>query len=178
MIFPKRLHEDWGGSGITKPMYDWIRQHLPDGKHILELGSGDVSTWYLSEFYQMTSVEDNPVFWDKYKSRYIKTPLVNGWYDPAILAAELPKEYDLLLVDGPAGSEPRVGFLQHLDLFAKTDVPIVIDDTWRSVEMKMARALKDRLGGYLFCFEHFSVLSPLDYSAQSAPAVVIQSPKP
>lgn len=152
--------ENWGGSGIVKPLYEWIRTNLPDGKHILELGSGEISTARLSEHYRMTSVEDNPAFWDKHDSHYIKAPLVDGWYDTAILAVELPKDYDLLLVDGPVGSGPRAGFLKNLHLFAKTDVPIVIDDTWRDVEIQMARALKERLGGYLFIFDHFSVLRP------------------
>lgn len=177
--FPTRSATNWGGSGIVEPIYDWIRAHLPDGKHILELGSGEVSTWYLSEHYRMTSVEDNPVYWDKFPSRYIKAPQVNGWYDLAILEAELPKDYDLLLVDGPAGSDPRLGFIRNLRLF-RTDVPIVIDDTWRAHERKMADDLKAMLGGTLEVYKHFCVLvpNPPDCSAQSVPVAVAQSPTP
>jgi len=177
--FPLRQPGNWGGSGITEPIFDWIRAHLPDGKHILELGSGDVSTRYLPAHYQMTSVEDNPHYWDKYPSRYIKAPQVDGWFDLAILEAQLPKEYDLLLVDGPCGSAPRLGFIKNLRLF-RTDVPIIIDDTWRECERQMANDLQAQLGGKLEIYEHFCVLMPNqpDCSAQSAPAAEAQSPMP
>jgi hypothetical protein len=177
--FPTRSPTNWGGSGITEPIFNWIRAHLPDGKHVLELGSGDVSTWYLSEHYRVTSVEDNPQYWDKYPSHYIKAPQVNGWYDLAILEAQLPKDYDLLLVDGPCGSHPRIGFLKNLRLF-RTDVPIVIDDTWREIERKMADDVAKLTGAKLEVYEHFCALVPSqpDYSAQSAPAAEAQSPKP
>jgi len=148
----------FGGAGITEPVFQWIRAKLPDGKHILELGSGDVSTQYLSAYYRLTSVEDKAEFLNRYPSRYIHAPLVDGWYDTTILEA-LPKDYDLILVDGPVGSEPREGFLRNLRLF-RTDVPIVIDDTWREVERKMAAKLALATGGYLEIFERFSVLTP------------------
>lgn len=159
----------WGGSGITQPVFDWIRAHLPDGKHILELGSGDVSTWYLLAHYRLTSVEDNPAFLHKYASRYIHAPQVNGWYDVAILEAQLPKDYDLLLVDGPAGSDPRLGFIKNLHLF-RPDVPIVVDDTWRAHERKMADDLKTLLGGALEVYAHFCVLVPLLKNPALSPA--------
>lgn len=162
--FPTRQPGNWGGSGITQPLFEWIRANLPDGKHILELGSGDVSTWYLSEFYRLTSVEDKPEFLNKYPSRYIYAVLVNGWYSVPVLEAQLPKDYDLLLVDGPVGSGPRAGFLQHLSLF-RTDVPIVIDDTWRDVERNMANELVKITGNRLEAYEHFSVLIPCERTA-------------
>jgi hypothetical protein len=172
----------WGGAGVTQPLFDWIRQHLPDGKHILELGSGEVSTNYLSRFYRMTSVENDPAYWDKFSTRYIKAPLVDGWYDLAILEAELPKDYDLLLVDGPVGSGPRAGFMKNLRLF-RTDVPIIIDDTWRDVELRMANELATRLGAKLEVFSGghgWAVLvpNPPDCSAQSGPVAEAQNPTP
>lgn len=150
----------FGGSGIVEAAFNWFRQHLPDGRHILELGSGDVSTRYLSQHYQVTSVEDNPEFWNRWPSRYIRCPLVNGWYDLEVLTAELPSAYDLILVDGPTGSEPRAGFLRNLHLF-RQDVPVVIDDTWRDVERQMALELaRQRPGWKLEQFEQFSALTP------------------
>ena len=177
MNFPARQPGNWGGAGITEPLFQWIRQHLPDGKHILELGSGDVSTQYLSQHYRVTSVEDKPEFLNRYPSRYIYAVLVDGWYDVPVLEAQLPKNYDLLLVDGPVGSGPRAGFLKHLRLF-RTNVPIVIDDTWRDVEREMAAQLAKITGGRLEVFEHFSALNPPDCSAQSAPSAEAQSPTP
>lgn|SRR5512143_646586 len=177
MNFPTRQPGNWGGAGITEPLFQWIRAHLPDGKHILELGSGDVSTWYLSEHYRMTSVEDQAQYLNKHPSRYIHAPLVDGWYDLAVLKAQLPSDYDLILVDGPVGSHPRLGFQRNLTLF-KTSVPIVIDDTWRENERKMANELQAQLGGKLEVYEHFCALNPPDCSAQSGPAAEAQNPTP
>jgi hypothetical protein len=131
---------NFGGSGITEPLFQWIRAHLPDGKHILELGSGDVSTWYLSAHYRLTSVEDNLAFLNKYPSTYIYAPIVDGWYSLGALRAHLPQDYDLILVDGPTGSEIRRGFLSNFFLF-RYDVPIIFDDTWRQPERDMALEL-------------------------------------
>lgn len=93
-FFPTRNPANWGGAGIVEPIYDWIRSHLPDQSHILELGSGEINTQYLSEHYRMTSVEDNPAYWDKFASHYIKASLVDGWYNTDILKSELPADYD------------------------------------------------------------------------------------
>lgn len=151
---------NWGGSGITKPLFDWITAHLPHGQHILELGSGDVSTWHLSENYCLTSVEDDERYLYKYPSRYIHAPLVDGWYSVDILKKELPEHYDLILVDGPTGSEPRTGFLRHWNLFLP-GVPVVIDDTWRSPERQMAHDLAALTGYRLEVYEHFCALNPV-----------------
>lgn len=150
---------NWGGSGITEAMYQWIRKHLPDGRHILELGSGDVSTKNLAPHYRLTSVEDNPAFLHRHPSRYIYAPLVDGWYDLAVLRGTLPDDYDLILVDGPVGSEPRLGFLKNLGLF-KITVPFIVDDTWRAPEMQMARELAALLGDRLEIHETFCAVVP------------------
>lgn len=149
----------FGGSGITEPLYTWIREHVPAGAHILELGSGDVSTPLLAQDYQVTSVEDN-VFWlHRHSSHYIYAPLVNGWYDRGALKAQLSLDYALLLVDGPTGSEARVGLFLNLDLF-RLDVPIIVDDTWRSPERAMALKLARVLGAELIDRNEFCILLP------------------
>jgi len=176
----KPISGDFGGSGISESMYRWITAHLPAGKHILELGSGDASTRFLSSSYRMTSVEHNPAYVNKYRSRYIHAPIVNGWYDTAILETQLPRDYDLILVDGPVGSEPRAGFKNNLGLF-KTNVPIIIDDTWRDVEKQMAVDIAAKYGHELVVDEFWSVLipfSPPDCSAQSVPTAEAQNPTP
>lgn len=135
----------FGGSGITESMFDWILLNIPKGKHILELGSGHVSTRFLSKHYVMTSVENDHEFINLYKSTYIYAHLVDGWYSLDVLRAQLPLDYDLIIVDGPVGSEPRTGFLKHLNLF-RQDVPIIVDDVWREAERNMAVALSAKLG--------------------------------
>ena len=155
----KPVAGQFGGSGISESMYKWIIEHLPAGSHILELGSGDVSTRHLSLTYRMTSVEDKVEFLNRHKSHYIHAPLVNGWFDTAILETQLPKDYDLILVDGPVGSGPRAGFKKNLGLF-KTNVPIIIDDTWREIERQMAVDLAAELNSELVVDEFWSVLIP------------------
>ena len=58
-------------------------------------------------------------------SNYIHAPLVKldydeeivEWYDPDIIKENLPENYDLILIDGPAGKKGRTGFLANIDLF-------------------------------------------------------------
>ena len=45
-----------GSWSITKELFDWIRDTLPDGKTILELGSGP-GTVKLLEYYKVYSIE-------------------------------------------------------------------------------------------------------------------------
>jgi hypothetical protein len=147
------------GWGLTDEAVRWITERLPANSHILELGSGEVSTGQLSRRYFMTSVENNLDYVNMYPSRYIYAPKVGSWYDVAILRTHLPRRYDLLLVDGPEGSAARRGFLDHLELF-RTDVPIVIDDTWRDTERVMSFELAALLKAKLLPFGDFSVLLP------------------
>jgi hypothetical protein len=117
----------FGGHSITEEMYSWITKVLPEGKTLLELGSGR-ATELFTQKYKVYSVEDDPYWVDATESTYIYAPLVNDeWYDADILKAELPEEYDLLLVDGPRTQDRRLHILKHLDLFRK-DVPWIFDD--------------------------------------------------
>lgn len=145
-------------------MYRWIIENLPAGSHILELGSGDASTNHLSKHYRMTSVEDKQEFLNRYQSRYIYAPLVNGWYDLAILQTQLPRDYDLLLVDGPTGSEARSQFYPNRALF-KTNVPIIIDDTWRPAEKTMALNLTAEFNFGLIVDPNFCILIPPSWAS-------------
>jgi len=147
------------GWGIPGEALDWIEAHVAHGSYILELGSGETSTVRLSRNYFVTSVEDNPAYLNMYPSRYIYAPKVGIWYDRAVLKAKLPRNYDFLLVDGPEGSAARRGFLENIALF-RTDVPILVDDTWRDTERVMSFELAELLKAKLEVFEGFSVLLP------------------
>lgn len=133
----------FGGSGLDKEVYDWIRFRLPAGSTILELGSGDVSTRQLSAFYTMWSVEEDEAFVGRHASTYIHAPIEDSWYATAPIIAGLPAQYDLLLVDGPCKTARRLCMLDNLDLF-DWRVPWVFHDmNFPPVEeliMKAARA--------------------------------------
>lgn len=134
------------GYMISEELYKWILDNLEHGKTILEIGSGD-GTKLLSEYYKMYSIEHNPQWQNKYNSTYINAPLIGGWYHRETLEREMPKNYDLILVDAPPAFtvHARYGFYSNLDLF-RTDVPIIIDDTNREGEKKLADDLSKRLG--------------------------------
>jgi len=109
-------YESFGGWAISKELFEWILENLPKGSTILELGSG---------------------------SNYIYAPLIDGWYDVEILKNELPKHYDLLLVDGPVG-ENRINIINHYEMF-KQNIPIIIDDTNRENDRNMSIFLSEKL---------------------------------
>ena len=55
----------------------------------------------------------------------------------------ISKKYDLLLVDGPIG-EDRLNFLNHYKDF-NCDVPIIIDDTNRTIDKELSTTLSKLL---------------------------------
>lgn len=145
---------NFGGWAIQESCYNLILKLLPEGKTILELGSG-YGTEALARHYKMYSIENYIEWTGKFNSEYIFAPIKNydqewttpdlpgdntdiqvGWYDPAFLEGNLPEHYDLILIDGPNGMFGRGGFLKHLDMF-NTDVPMVFDDINRDCEYQL-----------------------------------------
>jgi len=123
ILIPKWTSSRWS---ISKELFHYIRNQLPEGKVILEMGSGWASGQF-SKFYTVYSIEHNKKWVKKYNTNYIYAPIVDRWYNPKIIEKKLPKEYDLILVDGPTGSIGRNGFYTYLHLF-NTDVIIIFDD--------------------------------------------------
>lgn len=147
--YPKgNKKKKFGGWSISEELFNWISENLAEGKTILELGSGK-GTVELTRYYNVYSIEHNKR-WVGYaeKSTYIHAPIVKYdgylWYDAEIVKEQLPKEYDLILVDGPPGDIGRGGFLKNIHLF-NTDVPIIIDDSNRKAEGEMLDSLVDKL---------------------------------
>ena len=129
----------FGGSSIDKELFDFIRSVLPEGKVLLELGSGWASGQF-SQYYTVYSIEHSLQWLGKYNTNYIHAPIKNKWYNPGILREKLPDNYDLILVDGPPGfagsATNRYGFYTYLDLF-KTDLTIVFDDVHRKADYEL-----------------------------------------
>lgn len=142
-----------------------ISQLVPDGAVVVELGSGH-GTKKLVERYVVWSIENDERWVDFCEgANYIHAPIKKSadgkeqWYDASVIKSELPNLYDLILVDGPAGNYGREGLLSNFNLF-RTDVPIIIDDTIRSQEAKLARELAYKLNRPLYTFWNFSIISP------------------
>ena len=155
----------FGGYAISEEMYDWILENLPKGKTILELGSGK-GTVKLAEHYKVYSIEDDRR-WLGYaeKSTYIYAPIIKykkyKWYDIKRIKLFMPRDYDLLLVDGPQGYIGREGFLNNIGLF-KMDIPIIIDDTQREKYAKICDVLSEKFNKKIITLEggnkKFSIL--------------------
>lgn len=102
---------------------------------MIELGSGWASGEF-SKHYNVWSVEHNARWIGKYDTNYIHAPIIDGWYSTEALKEHLPKDYGLILVDGPPGSIGRGKFFDNIDLF-KTDVIIIFDDVQRDPEYNL-----------------------------------------
>jgi hypothetical protein len=116
---------------MCETTFKHIREILPEGRTILELGSGWVTT-QLAKHYKVFTVEESEGFLNKdpnVKYIHVETDPATLWYRPDILKDRLPENYDFLIVDGPSRGEEtgRLGFLNYLHLFRK-DVPILFDD--------------------------------------------------
>ncbi len=131
--------DGWPTGSIAKELFDFIRSILPEGKVLLEFGSGWSSNQF-SKYYTTYSVEHNSQWLGKYNTHYIYAPIKDRWYDPNILKEKLPHDYDLILVDGPPGypgsKTNRYDFYKYIDLF-KTNVPIIFDDVHRKTEYEL-----------------------------------------
>ena len=148
----------FGGSGITKELFEWIKSSIKLGDTVVEIGAGEISTQYLCNLYNLYSIENNIKWCGKYNSNYIYAPIKNGWYDRELVASGLPENYSLLIIDGPTGEGQREGVIKNIDLF-RTDSPIVVDDTHRKGEKLLAKKLSDLLNMDVIEFERFSVLN-------------------
>lgn len=164
------------GWAISPELVEVLHKLLPDGKSILELGSGE-GTKELCKFWNVTSIEHDEKFLGIAPSNYIHAPVQpfrkqcavfpfdTGWYDRGILRRELPKvEYDLILVDGPPARIGRGGFYKWLELF-RHDVPIVLDDLHRARETTLIRRVSANLRRPYTIYgcwtdKHFGVILP------------------
>lgn len=129
----------WGGSGIEKAVFDFIRAHVPAGSTVIELGAGYVSTLALSLSYSLYSVEHKAEFINKVEGvNYIYAPEVDGWYDLQMLEERLPAkdEQRLVLIDGLN----REGILGNIDLFNPSAL-FIVHDTYRQYERRVAARL-------------------------------------
>ena len=136
--------DNLNGFAISDEMFDWITNNLEKGKIILEFGSGN-GTKELTKHWEVHSVEQDLKWVGVAKdSTYIHSPIKGGWYDADIVFKNIPKHYDLLIIDGPGGSDLRPGIDIHFDRL-KTNIPIILDDTHRIKDKNHAIQLAETL---------------------------------
>jgi hypothetical protein len=149
---------------VEKELLWKVAELMPVGGTVLELGSGYSTQWFVDQGCTTYSVEHDTIWLNKVPgAHYIHAPINEygrhnrmprsigkrfpeavGWYNPKTLRKHLPKEYDLILVDGPPRDFGRIGFYIHLGLF-RSDVPIVLDDMHRCDDLWMARLVAEKL---------------------------------
>jgi len=144
---------NFGGWTISEALFNYIKNILEPGSRIIELGSG-WGTGQLAQYFEMYSVEHDLDFINLHSTNYIYAPIKEftdsafpeekGWYDSKNLKRKIPKDYDLILVDGPPALIGRSGLCRNLDLFRK-DVPIIFDDVDREDEMRLVRMIEKKL---------------------------------
>lgn len=152
----------FGGSNICKEMFDFISDKLEAGSTILEFGSGEGSTGQLSKLYKMHSIEHDKKYVDAYDSTYCWAPIDQNtnWYSLNIVEKFLSDvKYDMVLIDGPVGSEPRFGAWHNHELLDLKGKWLIIDDTHRVGEMVLFhRFLETYSVESVFVSEYFSAM--------------------
>jgi hypothetical protein len=132
--------------------FQWILNNIPENSTVLEIGAG-LGTKELNRFYKVTSIEDSKKWVNSVEGvNYIYAPLDPKWYKVENLKNNLPKKYDLLIIDGPKGSPNRVPILNHLNLFY-LDCPILIDDVHAKASLHIAESLSEKLSRKLTIHE-------------------------
>ena len=145
------------GWAISEEMFNHIRSFLPEGKTILELGSG-TGTEVLLQHYNVISVEHN-VKWafhrdGKYHHTMIYAPLKgeDPWY--SIENDHVTYNFegvDLLIIDGPPNIHRQNILLSPwLESFVEVIDDIIVDDTHRHSDHKIARFIIDEYGYEFF----------------------------
>ena len=143
-IFNKMDNTNLGGWALGNKVVAWILANIPAGATVVEFGSGAGSN-ELGKTYKIWCVEHDPIWVGKYPNvNYIFAPIVDGWYARECLKM-LPKDYALIIVDGPPAIIGRAGLL-NVTQQLNTECPIIVDDTHRDPEAVLATELWHRLG--------------------------------
>ena len=140
----------FGGWSLQYKTLQLMRVLAANKGSILEFGSGE-GTNELAKHFTVTSVEHDFNWLGVCpSSNYIHAPLQSNedgtqWYSTDILKDKLPKEVDIIFVDGPPGFIGREPFIDNLDMMPVYKF-LILDDTERESERKLVDKIKDKTG--------------------------------
>jgi len=143
-------------------MRNWIWQNIPRGETVVELGAGLVSTRILRKRFKLFSVEENLDFIGLYSNvAYIHAEIdsTTNWY--SLKPEQLPKKFNLLIIDGPSGSHLRRNILQCEWIFERAQT-IIVDDTWRESERLLAESIGIKVKTSVYEHSSFSVITKIE----------------
>lgn len=135
-----------GGWAIGEKLFTWIMDNVPQGSKILEMGSG-IGSHLLGKYYDMHCVEHDTKWLDKYDNiTYYHAPLENKWYKRDIVD-KLPKDYDVLLIDGPPGNVSNRSVVQnYVEELKMPGKIVIVDDMQRESSVSLFLSLWADLG--------------------------------
>lgn len=128
----------FGGWAISKQLFNFLLDKVPEGGRILEFGSG-IGSAELAKHRNITCVEHDPRYVGKHEGiDYIHRPLFVDFYD--MDGFDLSNgEYDAILIDGPPGNisqRSKIWKYRHL-LPKKRPIWIIVDDVVRIDEWNL-----------------------------------------
>ncbi len=134
------------GNSISRELFVYLLDNLPQRKTILELGSG-WGSGELIKHWNVWSVENSEKWFKMYNPQSVLIPIKNGWYDFDMMNEFMRRmrgNYDLLLVDGPYDN--RKGILQNFHMFDHDPrIPVVFDDIARKEGLDIIDGVSQRL---------------------------------
>ena len=152
----------WGGSGIERQTFEYMKMHIKKGSNVIEIGAGNCSTVALSSIYNLYSIENEKDWCGLHEGvNYIHAPIKGDWYD--VLKIKIPMNHKLVFIDGPTGVlQLRAGILNHLDMF-NPKAMFIIHDTYRQEDKDLTQAIAKKLDrGFRFIDteddDHFGVI--------------------
>ena len=117
----EKVCEDRDGNPIpwyTYPAIEYLSQFDYHEKEVFEYGCGNSSLFWAERAKQVTSIEDNPQWFEKWKREFSHPHLDIRWrdegeiYEKAIF--EDHKKYDVIVVDGKRRAECAAAAVQSL----------------------------------------------------------------
>ena len=113
---------------LPSEIFVYLCELFPGGGKILEFGSGD-GTRILAERFDICSIEHDEAWAEKLDTECHLIPIKSnrvstengqtGWYDVDEVLKVIPKDLDIVIIDGPNGTIGRHGILSVLDSLPK-----------------------------------------------------------
>lgn len=129
-----------GSMALSDSFFSFFCNNVKEGSTILEFGSGAGTKRLVENGFIVYSIEENERFVGNHHDNYYHAKIINNWYDLSVVKTALNEiDYDVILIDGPAGGDRR-GFNQIYHL-VKENTPLFVDDIERKQDRELFESL-------------------------------------